>query len=90
MGKRNPKNKTYNPAKPNGGASNKSSNKEGKPKAKKNNLDTPEGMKRAIVTLFHNNPEKALSDGQQSITPESFSNLMNSLRIIAGAIGRNI
>jgi len=43
-----------------------------------------------IMVEVHNNPEEALSDGQQSITPESFVNLMNSLRIIAGAIGRNI
>jgi len=43
-----------------------------------------------IMVEVHNNPEKALSDGQQSITPDAFSNLMNSLRIIAGAIGREI
>ncbi|MCK5812416.1 MAG: 3-deoxy-7-phosphoheptulonate synthase [Clostridiales bacterium] len=43
-----------------------------------------------LMVEVHNNPEKALSDGQQSITPDAFSNLMNSLRIIAGAIGRKI
>ena len=43
-----------------------------------------------LMVEVHNNPEKALSDGQQSITPKAFSQLMNSLRIIAGAIGRNI
>ncbi len=43
-----------------------------------------------LMVEVHNNPEKALSDGQQSITPDAFSNLMNSLRIIAGAIGREI
>lgn len=41
-----------------------------------------------IMIEVHNDPEHALSDGNQSITPSEFSDLMNSLRIISGAIGR--
>ncbi|MBN1623690.1 MAG: 3-deoxy-7-phosphoheptulonate synthase [Clostridia bacterium] len=43
-----------------------------------------------IMIEVHNDPEHALSDGNQSITPDEFSELMNSLRIISGAIGRRI
>lgn len=43
-----------------------------------------------IMIEVHNDPEHALSDGNQSITPDEFSDLMNSLRIISGAIGRRI
>ncbi len=43
-----------------------------------------------IMIEVHNDPEHALSDGNQSITPVEFSGLMNSLRIISGAIGRCI
>lgn len=43
-----------------------------------------------VMVEVHNNPECALSDGKQSIKPETFSQLMNTLRIISGAIGRSI
>jgi len=43
-----------------------------------------------IMIEVHNDPEHALSDGNQSITPDEFNELMNSLRIISGAIGRRI
>ncbi len=43
-----------------------------------------------IMIEVHNDPEHALSDGNQSITPAEFNELMNSLRIISGAIGRRI
>ncbi|MDX1357811.1 MAG: 3-deoxy-7-phosphoheptulonate synthase [Clostridia bacterium] len=43
-----------------------------------------------IMIEVHNDPEHALSDGNQSITPGEFNELMNSLRIISGAIGRRI
>lgn len=43
-----------------------------------------------IMIEVHNDPEHALSDGNQSITPEEFNELMNSLRIISGAVGRRI
>ena len=35
-------------------------------------------------------PEKALSDGQQSLTPREFEELMRQVRVIAGAVGRAI
>ena len=38
----------------------------------------------------HNDPEQALSDGQQSLTPEAFDRLMKNLKPIAAAIGREI
>lgn len=43
-----------------------------------------------IMIEVHNDPEHALSDGNQSITPEEFKELMNSLRVISGAIGRSM
>ena len=43
-----------------------------------------------IMVEVHNDPEHALSDGNQSITPDEFNELMNSLRIISGAVGRRI
>lgn len=43
-----------------------------------------------IMIEVHNDPEHALSDGNQSITPDEFNELMNSLRIISGAVGRRI
>ena len=43
-----------------------------------------------IMIEVHNDPEHALSDGNQSITPGEFNELMNSLRIISGATGRRI
>src|SRR5439155_64996 len=33
-------------------------------------------------------PEKALSDGHQSLSPSEFEGLMKQVRVIAGAIGR--
>ncbi len=38
----------------------------------------------------HNDPKQALSDGQQSLTPEAFDVLMKNLRSIAAAVGREI
>jgi 3-deoxy-7-phosphoheptulonate synthase len=38
----------------------------------------------------HPDPEKALSDGPQSLYPEQFSKLMDELRMIAPAVGRII
>ena len=38
----------------------------------------------------HNNPEKALSDGAQSLYPEQFDQLMGELRIIAPVLGRTL
>ena len=36
-----------------------------------------------VIIEVHNNPEKALSDGPQSLYPEQFDRLMSELRIIA-------
>jgi 3-deoxy-7-phosphoheptulonate synthase len=44
----------------------------------------------AIIVEVHPRPEKALSDGQQSLTPAEFEELMRQVRVIAGAIGRAI
>lgn len=43
-----------------------------------------------LIIEVHNDPKRALSDGQQSLTPESFDELMNKLRPIAAAIGREL
>jgi 3-deoxy-7-phosphoheptulonate synthase len=44
----------------------------------------------AIIVEVHNNPDKALSDGAQSLFPEQFRTLMEQLRIIAPAVGRTV
>jgi 3-deoxy-7-phosphoheptulonate synthase len=44
----------------------------------------------AIIVEVHPQPERALSDGQQSLTPAEFEELMRQVRVIAGAIGRAI
>ena len=33
-----------------------------------------------VMIEVHNNPEKALCDGKQSLTPESFAELMKKVR----------
>jgi 3-deoxy-7-phosphoheptulonate synthase len=38
----------------------------------------------------HCTPDKALSDGAQSLYPDQFAKLMDELRIIAPAVGRKI
>lgn len=43
-----------------------------------------------IMVEVHNNPDRALSDGAQSLFPDQFSQLMKEIRIIAQAIGRKI
>jgi 3-deoxy-7-phosphoheptulonate synthase len=44
----------------------------------------------AILVEVHHQPDKALSDGAQSLYPEQFSRLMDELRMIAPAVGRKI
>jgi 3-deoxy-7-phosphoheptulonate synthase len=44
----------------------------------------------ALLIEVHHDPEKALSDGAQSLFPQQFEKLMQELRIIASAIGRTI
>jgi 3-deoxy-7-phosphoheptulonate synthase len=44
----------------------------------------------ALLIEVHHQPDKALSDGAQSLYPEQFAKLMDELRIIAPAVGRQI
>ena len=43
-----------------------------------------------LIIEVHNNPEKALCDGPQSIKPNQYGNLINDLKAIAKAVGREI
>ncbi|MDR3200615.1 MAG: 3-deoxy-7-phosphoheptulonate synthase, partial [Spirochaetales bacterium] len=43
-----------------------------------------------IMVEVHNNPEEALCDGEQSITPEEFAALMNTLKKYAAIEGRKM
>jgi 3-deoxy-7-phosphoheptulonate synthase len=43
-----------------------------------------------LLIEVHPNPDKALSDGAQSMFPDKFAALMDSLRIIASAVDRTI
>lgn len=43
-----------------------------------------------LIIEVHNNPEKALSDGKQSVTPDMYDSIVNELKPIACAVGRNI
>jgi len=44
----------------------------------------------ALMIEVHSNPEEALSDGEQSLRPDLFAQLMNELKPIALAVGRDI
>ena len=44
----------------------------------------------SLLIEVHHNPDKALSDGAQSLYPQQFAELMDSLRMIAPAVGRSI
>ncbi len=44
----------------------------------------------ALIVEVHHQPDKALSDGAQSLYPEQFTELMTQLRIIAPAVGRRM
>jgi 3-deoxy-7-phosphoheptulonate synthase len=44
----------------------------------------------AVIVEVHHQPDKALSDGAQSLYPEQFAKLMEELRMIAPAVGRKI
>jgi 3-deoxy-7-phosphoheptulonate synthase len=43
-----------------------------------------------ILVEVHPNPERALSDGAQSLYPAQFEQLVTELRSIASAIGRTL
>src|SRR5450755_4542536 len=44
----------------------------------------------ALLIEVHHDPDRAFSDGAQSLYPDQFSKLMDELRIIAPAVGRKI
>jgi 3-deoxy-7-phosphoheptulonate synthase len=44
----------------------------------------------ALIIEVHTNPEEAMSDGDQSLKPDQFAQLMQELRPIALAVGREI
>jgi 3-deoxy-7-phosphoheptulonate synthase len=43
-----------------------------------------------VLIEVHHDPEKAVCDGPQSLYPDQFARLMDELRIIVPAVGRNI
>jgi len=43
-----------------------------------------------LLIEVHPNPDHALSDGAQSLSPEQFEALVEQLRAVAGAVGRNM
>ena len=44
----------------------------------------------ALLIEVHHDPDKAFSDGAQSLFPDQFSKLMDELRMIAPAVGRKV
>lgn len=43
-----------------------------------------------LMVEVHNNPEKALSDGGQSLKPDKFDELMRKTALVANAVGRTM
>ena len=43
-----------------------------------------------LLVEVHDHPEKALSDGPQSLTPEQFGRMMHRLSLLAPALGRTL
>jgi len=43
-----------------------------------------------LMVEVHQNPEEAKSDGEQSVLPEQFDEMMKKVRLIAHAVGRDI
>jgi 3-deoxy-7-phosphoheptulonate synthase len=43
-----------------------------------------------LLVEVHQDPERALSDGAQSLYPEQFDQMMKEARLIAAAVGRTI
>ncbi len=44
----------------------------------------------ALMVEVHQNPEEAKSDGEQSVMPEQFDEMMRKVRLVAQAVGRDI
>jgi 3-deoxy-7-phosphoheptulonate synthase len=43
-----------------------------------------------LIVEVHPNPDQAASDGDQSLTPPEFVELMGRIRAMAAAVGRTI
>jgi len=43
-----------------------------------------------LMIEVHHQPEKALSDGPQSLKPDAFSRMVERLRKVAEAVGRTL
>jgi 3-deoxy-7-phosphoheptulonate synthase len=43
-----------------------------------------------LLVEVHPNPDEALSDGPQSLTPDQFTEMMNQVRALAGVVGRTL
>ena len=43
-----------------------------------------------LMIEVHPNPDEALSDGDQSLTPEQYIEVMEKVEIIAKAVGKEI
>ena len=43
-----------------------------------------------LMIEVHPNPEEALSDGDQSLTPENFAQMMKEVSVLAQAVGRSL
>jgi len=43
-----------------------------------------------LLIEVHPNPDKAVSDGAQSLFPDQFAKLMDEVRVIASAVGRSV
>jgi 3-deoxy-7-phosphoheptulonate synthase len=43
-----------------------------------------------LLVEVHNNPDRALSDGMQSLFPDQFDELMAEIRQIAAVVHRNV
>jgi 3-deoxy-7-phosphoheptulonate synthase len=43
-----------------------------------------------LIIEVHPDPERALSDGVQSLYPDQFAQMMDQVRAIAPAVGRKI
>jgi 3-deoxy-7-phosphoheptulonate synthase len=43
-----------------------------------------------LLVEVHPNPEEALSDGEQSLKPDAFKQMMEEIKPIAKAVGRSV
>jgi 3-deoxy-7-phosphoheptulonate synthase len=43
-----------------------------------------------LIVEVHNDPEHAMTDGAQSVTPKMFSEMMKAIKRIAGAVDREV